>query len=279
MFTHVEVHSARTSSVSGPVGSVTVPRWAFRPDNWSTAFLRGLTPLAQSWAEKRVWEVGVGTGANVVALHGLAPRAEWHFSDYDRRCVPLALKNCARASIALSSLRPLAGSWDLVRAPHGRRAPAVDVLFGCLPQVPAPKAVSEDDLAHYYDPSRYVRRRSGHGLALNETLLRRAKKKNIISRGGQVILNLSGRPGKAQLLGMFASCGYTPVVVHEEIIAQHPHTSLRSLVSIEEECGMPCEFFADVGGTQHLSADEAEQRRLAGEPVFHKIYVVAGTLH
>ncbi len=276
MFIHTGTHYSSPYAVPSTVPIV--PRWAFRPDNWSAAFVRGLTQLTHSWSEKRVWEVGVGTGANLIALHGHAPGAEWYFSDFDRRCARLALKNCAEAGIQAKSLRPLLGSWDLIRAPRGQRAPSVDVLFGCLPQVPAEGSSDEDSLCHYYDPKKYSRRCCGYGLALNEALLRQARKKRIISQGGKVILNLSGRPSKQRLFEMFDSCGYDPVCVHEEIIAQHPYTSLASLAAIEGEQGTSFEFFADESGAMPISAREAEEKRSANEPVFHKICVIEGTL-
>ena len=77
---------------------------------------------------------------------------------------------------------------------------------------------------------------------------------------------------------MFSACGYHPVCVHEEMIAQHPYTSLASLSAIENEQGTSFEFFTDQSGAVRISAQEAEERRSTNEPVFHKICVIEGTL-
>ncbi len=259
---------------------VEVPAWAFKPDGWSDAFLKGLSPQSEEWGERKVWEVGVGTGINLIKLAKQAPQATFYFSDYDARCVPLARQNISAVGLPKTQFRPLFGSWDLVKpAPGGWKAPTVDIVFACIPQVPATtlhKAV-EDEVAHYYDPKRYDES-TLHccGLGLNEALLKQAR--GVLTPEGTTILNLGGRPGIDRLFAMFQSCGYTPQVLHEEVVAQHAETSLLPLAQLERAGNPDFEFFTDIEAQVCVNARTAEERRREGLPLFHKIYVIAGSL-
>lgn len=258
---------------------VEVPPWAFRPDGWSEAFLRGLYTHGDEWGEKKVWEVGVGTGINLIKLARRASRATFYFSDYDDRCVPLARRNIAAAGLPKTQFRPLFGRWDLVKPAAGWKAPTVDIVFACIPQVPATTLLkaAEDEVAHYYDPKRYDES-TLHccGLGLNEALLKQAR--GVLTPEGTVILNLGGRPGIDRLFAMFQSCGYTPQVLHEEVVAQHAETSLLSLAQLERAGNPNFEFFTDIEAKVCVNARDAEERRRVGLPLFHKIYVIAGSL-
>ncbi len=260
--------------------TISVPNWAFIPDHWNVAFLRGLSKLTESWKGLCVWEIGVGTGTNLIALSDTTSNVTWYFSDYDRRCVPLALRNLKLFGCDCQKLNPLHGSWDLVTPPHGSnlQAPKVNVVFGCLPQVPTRIDLSVGDRrSQYYDPTRYPRaHQNALGLGLNETLLIRARK--VLEPGGQVVLNLSGRPGLRRLRALYRETGYAPRLIHRETIPQHAGTSLASLAELEERGHRHFEFYADTECRKPISAGEAEIRRLAGEEVFHNIYVMAGTL-
>lgn len=284
-----------------------VPEWAFEPDQWSEVFWDSLIPLALNWKNKRIWEVGVGTGINLMMLRKLV-EATWYFSDYDARCVPLAIENLNRGANAvdiykrvasrgehnynpksweqlhlrpdLGELCPLTGSWDLVSPPKqgGDTVPTVDIIFGCLPQVPAEIDLGLGDrIAHYYDPNRYPKAHfNALGLGLVETLLVEAK--SVLAPKGEVILNLSGRPGLKRLRSLFRKTGYNPEVIEREVIEQHVGTSLASLATLEENGHEDFEFFYDSDCRIPLDAREAELRRLAGEEVYHYIYVMKGTL-
>lgn len=257
-----------------------IPKWAFKPDQWSEAFLRGLVKLVSNWESRRVWEVGVGTGINLVTLHVHARDAKWYFSDYDPRCTRLALENSLHFGLKRKNLHPLQGQWDLVTPPVGSRlkAPKVDVIFGCLPQVPSDSNLAvADRRAHYYNPVRYPRAHfNAFGLGLVETLLVDAR--NVLIPGGSVVLNLGGRPGRKRLLDLFQQARYTPLIVHSETIEQHASTSLASLAALEKNGHGDFEFFADAFCRQLLNAQEGEKRRREGKKVYHKIYVIAGKL-
>lgn len=277
--TQTRILNDGTFNLDPTTGGIHVPPWAFKPDQWSMAFLRGLTKLASSWRNLRVWEVGVGTGVNLMVLRNQSPSTRWYFSDYDTRCVSLTMENLLRSGAGHKGLHPLKGAWDLVTSPqgNGQSVPRVNVIFGCLPQVPSELDPSVIDwTSHYYDPSRY--REAHHnalGLGLNETLLVRARK--VFAPGGSIVLNLSGRPGLGRLRSIFKEVGYQPAVIHSETIPQHADTSLASLAALEK-CGQSnFEFFADADCKMPVNAREAETRRVSGQEVFHKIYVIAGT--
>jgi len=279
--TQTHILNNGTFNLNPDTGGVYAPVWAFKPDHWSKSFLRGLTKLASRWKNLRVWEVGVGTGVNLMVLRSQSPSTEWYFSDYDPRCVPLALENLLRSGAGKKGLYPLLGSWDLVAPPtdNGQNVPKVHVVFGCLPQVPSETEHSVADwTSHYYDPRLY---REAHqnalGLGLNEVLLIRAR--NVLLPGGSVVLNLGGRPGLSKLHSLFKDAGYRSKVVWQETIPQHTETSLASLAALEANGHhSEFEFFKDLDCEKQIGAGEAEKRRLCGKPIYHKIYVMAGKL-
>lgn len=256
---------------------IMVPTWAFTPDAWNTAFLRGLASLAPGWNSERVWEVGVGPGINVLALHSF-PCREFYISDFNPRCISLALENLALNGLDPGRYCPLEGSWDLVTSQNGIKAPQVDVIYACIPQVPADFDLEEgDNIAHYYRPDRYPDSRLHMvGLGLVEALLKQAR--SVLKENGSVVLNLGGRPGINRLREMFEMCGYAPRVVHEEIVPQHPETSIGSFVALEKSGHAHFEFFADNAGLSPINALAAQARRDNGLPLFHKIYIMEGTL-
>jgi hypothetical protein len=156
----------------------------------------------------------------------------------------------------------------------------MDTIIACVPQVPRPPEINLSDgdkTAHYYDATKYTTLQLNTiGLGLNEALLKKAK--THLKPGGKVILNLGGRPSKETLMAMFTNNGYAAAVLHEEIIPQHAETSLKPLAILETEHVNQYEFFTDAAGQNQINAKQAEQRRLSGESLFHKIYVIEGRL-
>ncbi len=253
-----------------------VPEWAFLPDQWTWAFLRGLR-LAE--LSGRVWEIGVGTGMASFFLRTWFPQIELYFSDLDARCTELAVDNLRGGRMLGSGLQALHGSWDLM-SHERRKAPLVDVVVGCIPQALLPRGErlnDRDNEAHYYDPKMYPESGLHHlGLGLNEALLFRAREQAVLRTGGSAILNLGGRPCLGRLLRMFRDNGYRPRVLYQEVIKQHCGTCLQPFADLEAQ-GEHFEFFGDREAKGSISSSEAERRRVAGDPVFHKIYVIEGT--
>jgi methylase of polypeptide subunit release factors len=255
------------------------PDWAFRPDPWTFAFQRGLRRASAGWNGKEIWEVGVGTGINLLLLSQMVADATWYFSDFNPRCPKLAVRNIERSEGAKPKLRPLWGKWNLTSRMSGvQPAPKVDVLFGCIPQVPSTEDLTVGDrLANYYDARLVAQsRRNAVGLGLVESLLMQAH--SVLLPRGTVILNLGGRPGLARLTSLFADTGYRCEVLHEEVIPQHAETSLAALAEREAAGEPDFELFLDVRARECINARFAERLRKGGKTVYHKIYVIGGTV-
>ncbi|MBI4235149.1 hypothetical protein HY604_02520 [Candidatus Peregrinibacteria bacterium] len=258
---------------------IEIPPYAFKPDQWSRAFLRGLAKLDVSG--KKCLEIGVGTGINVIYLLAKSPDSI-AISDKEGRCVPLACRNIrrhCRESQNLAKVLPYGGSLDLASWLPFAEDGNFDIIYGCLPQVilPKDKQIYEGDaLAHYYERERYASDLGIYGLALNDILLQQVRPH--LKPGGSVVLNLGGRPGQKTLEELFRKNGLRPSILHQEIIAQHAETSLSSLATLEVASGRQFEFFADQEAKQPLNAEQAETRRQNRLPVFHRIYVYQGQI-
>lgn len=257
--------------------AIEVPPYAFRPDQWSKAFLRGLAKT--DVYGKKCLEVGVGTGINVIYLLTKGP-ANIAISDKESRCVPLACRNIrqnVKDENSWKKVLPYPGSLDLAGWLLETDDSNFDLIYGCLPQVILPQGedINRDDaLAHYYEKERYPSDLGIYGLALNDIFLQQTHPH--LNPGGSVVLNLGGRPGQKTLEELFIRNGFKPTLLHHEVIAQHAETSLESLSTLEAATGREFEFFADSNALEPLNANQAEARRENGLPVFHRIYVYQG---
>ncbi len=253
---------------------IEVPEWAFTPDPWNIAFLRGLLATASTLAHEKVWEVGVGTGLVQLFLAHWGVRQSV-FSDYDARCVPLAQENLARTGLHHSGLVPLDGVWDLIdRVDEPGQRPDATTIVACIPQLP-----SAGPAKHHYDPARYPEATLHHiGLGLNEALLRRTR--NAFPMGSRAVLNLAGRPGLKRLLQMFHDCGYQQRILHEELVPQHLGPSLDAFLAAEDDGHGPFEFFRTpvFDRPNPINAHQGAARLRAGDQLFHTIYVIEGTI-
>ena len=265
---------------------IEVPDYAFLPDEWSKAFLRGLEKL--NVEGEHLMEVGVGTGVNAIYLLGKKPRLIT-ITDIDSRNVPLACRNILRHcdDDQIGRVNPYSGSFDLLDDEWFGHTElieqgAVDVVLGCLPQVVVPPDVDIHDgcgVAHYYDSEQYQDCGFGvYGLTLNNTFLRQVREK-IDQESGRVVLNLGGRPGKETLDRLFTYNGFAPQILHEEVILQHPGTKIDTLVAIEKLNNISFEFFSDADGQSQITAVQAAELIEEGENVYHKIYVYQGTIN
>lgn len=254
------------------------PNWAFRPDQWSEVFLRGLSKILFQWKGKSIWEIGVGTGNNIIQLHDRAEAFKWYISDLNPDCTSLAYENILNSlPFNQGNIIPLHGAWDLVTPPidSHEEAPRIDVIFGCIPQVSHILNLKDgDNMAHYYDSKKYSSRLNILGLGLNDVLLKTAK--NLVK--DSVVLNLSGRPGLSKLLDMFDGYGYVPEVIHQEVVLQHCDTSLESLSEFEKIGFHEFEFFSDYQGRNTITATQAEEMRLGHKDVYHMLYVIQGVV-
>ena len=267
--------------VDALIGSkIQVPSFCFNPaDPWAWVFQRGL--LRMHW-HGCVHEVGVGAGLNVLQLITRYPNLEISFSDYHPEAANVAYNNvCGNIpSECRKRVRAVTGAIDLLglNQPNGIVVNDLDAVIACIPQVLANgKSLRQNDnLAHYYERDRYKSELHCLGLGLNDALLEQAK--NALKPGGQVVLNLGGRPGLRRLINMFEAKDFTEVnVIYEEMIPQDRTTSLQSLAAIEGIGNESFEFYADHAGSKPINATIAEVKRVAAESVYHRVYVIAGT--
>ncbi|GHJ07187.1 hypothetical protein TPA0907_15540 [Micromonospora humidisoli] len=276
-----------------------VPSYAFDPsDPWTTTMQSGLARAGLRGC--RVYEVGVGSGTNVVFMLRDCDAELVLASDLDPRLVQLAERCVGEAAPELRDrFRPIHGAVNLIDLPAAGAA-GVDVVVACLPQVPDPHDAmcarfhvaslrapagqapeAADHLAHYYPwtvfhgyPYNAV------GLGLIEALLRQVRAG---VPNAQVVLNLSCRTGREVLLRLLRANGYRPEELASRIVRQHPGTDISFFVALEAAIGgtgferdFVCEFYRDPLGREPISAHEARDRLAAGEPVHHEICVLRG---
>jgi hypothetical protein len=280
-----------------------VPSYAFDPaDPWTQTFQAGLGRAGLRG--RRVYEVGVGSGANVLFMLRDCAASRVAGSDLDRRLPELARTLLTRTAPELADrFRPVHGPVNLLDVHEAvTEAAAADVVVGCLPQVPDPydplyarfrtaqlKTAAhpgdpgDDHVAHYYPWTAF----NDHpfnsvGMGLIEALLTRLK---AVAPQAEVVLNLGCRIGKATLVQVFRSYGYRTEELASRIVRQHAGTDISFFVALESamrgtgyEQDVRCEFYADPQGRSQLSARQAKSL-LDGDPsapVYHEICVLRG---
>jgi hypothetical protein len=280
-----------------------VPSYAFDPaDPWTLTFQEGLARAGLRG--RRVYEVGVGSGANVLFMLRTCAASQVAGSDLDHRLPELARDLLTRTAPELADrFRPVHGPVSLLDVPEAvLEAAAADVIVGCLPQVPDPydplyarfqtaqlrTAASpgdrvDDHVAHYYPWTAF----NDHpfnsvGMGLIEALLTRLK---AVAPQAEVVLNLGCRIGKATLVQVLRSYGYRTDELASRIVRQHAGTDISFFVALETamrgtgyERDVRCEFYADPEGRSQLSARQAKALLDTDPdaPVYHEICVLRG---
>lgn len=279
----VDIRHLQTDLPDTVHGNLKVTPEAFNPkDEWADVLRAGLRKANLSG---RVIEIGVGTGANIVAAlaHHPAITAIWS-SDYSASVAQLAAQNVMGIrGIDQSKFHPIVTQSDLLegfRQYEGEDAP-LDVIFACIPQVRLPENVDQpDQLAHYYsgDVPEGYEKFDQYDLTLNARLLMQAGK-HLEPGEGRIILNLAGRVPMEVLKEMFAHTGFGDVkILHQAIIHQDASTRLHDFIKQEKSKGIEFEFFStpDCSGDK-ITAEQAQALIDSGLPAFHKLYVIQGT--
>ncbi len=256
---------------------IKLPEEVFDPrDPWTEIFANGLRKIAKEKIEnKNVWEVGIGSGVIAVLLKLLGAKKVFG-SDINETAVLTAKENVKRllGKEALKDFEFMVG--DLFS--FLKRLKNIDLVVGCLPQIPVSFEVKGRNTADYYSEKDYPSHFNIVGLGLIDNFLKQIQKEKLLSEKTTIVLNLGGRPSKKTLLELFIKNGFQPEIVDEKIIRQDPNTSLSTLVKIEQNFpSIKFEFFEDPEGKNKISATQAEEKRKKGENVFHKIYVICGT--
>ncbi|WP_217696382.1 hypothetical protein [Rhodobacter aestuarii] len=281
------------------------PEFAFDPrDPWTQTFQRALERA--NLHGKRIYEVGIGTGANAAFLLTICGAARVSGSDLDPRMADLSAHNVLTlAPSAAHRFQPVHGAVSLIDTPEAlAEVEQADVVIGCLPQVACPgdprfeafrnahrtklgvaADVREDDhIAHYYPwadfeefPFNTV------GLGLNEALLRRLR---ACAPRAEVILNFGARVGVPVLCDMFEANGYRPEKLQSQIVEQHAGTDISFFVALEKALGgtgfdeaFNCAFYRDAAGAEPLTA-RAAQAMMDADPqaaIYHEVCTIRGT--
>ena len=280
------------------------PSFAFDPtDPWTETFQQGLERA--NLRERRVYEVGIGTGINAAFMLRMCGAAAVSGSDLDPRLAELAERNVrSLAPDVADRFHPVKGAVSLIDTPEARAEIArTDVVIGCLPQVGDPgderlaafreaqqarlgagAAVPADDhIAHYYPWDQFDEYPfNAVGLGLNEALLRRVRD---VAPKAEVVLNFGSRIGTRILFDFFRANGYEPEKLHSQVVHQDGGTDISFFVALERamsgtgfENGLVCEFFADAEGTKRLSACEAQDLidSTPGASLYHEVCVIRG---
>lgn len=280
-----------------------IPSFAFNPfDPWTMTFQAGLVQAGLSG--RRVYEVGVGSGTNVVFMLRQCAASLVLGSDLDPRLPLLTQRLVTEVAPDLADrVRLIQGSVSLIDAPPAMAAAAgADIVVACLPQVPDPLEAmyarfqaaqlktltdagrqTDDHMAHYYPWGAYDEFPfNSVGLGLIEALL--SKVRSCAPRA-QVILPLGCRIGKDILVRLFQSNRYRPEELISRMVKQDESTDISFFVALEAamrgtgyEKEFACEFYADPEGQLRISASEAQARLDADRstPVFHEICVMRG---
>lgn len=249
------------------------PSNLFFPDAWTETFAQGIQALGKKdgFQGRHVLEVGVGIGINALGIM-TSPNAPAEFTGTD------ICDNAVSASAHLARSHGILNvsmiCSDLLKNVDPTLLHRVDHIVACIPQVPVPGTIllnDGDNYAHYYTPT--GTQWDEWGLGLNAGLLEQATK---LAPQATVTLNLSGRPGIERLKDFFERHNRHARVLFERMVPQHIDTSLAYLAETEKHHpDLPFEFFADPEGIKRINADQAEARRVNGEPLFHKIYVIS----
>jgi len=285
------------------VSGAQVPGFAFDPtDPWTVTFQTGLDRAGLTG--RRVYEVGVGSGANIAFMLRHCGAAMVLGSDLDPRLPLLAQRLVAEVAPDLvHRFRPISGSVSLIDTPVAMgEVTAVDAVVACLPQVPDPEDAlysqfhlsqlaaaaalrdrAADHIAHYYPWTAFQDYPfNALGLGLNEALLRRVR---AYAPRAEVVLNFGCRIGKMALFALFEANRYRPEELASCIVRQHQGTDISFFMAVEAamrgtgcEQDLVCEFYADPAGKWPLSASEAKLLLDAdpATPIYHEICVLRG---
>ena len=280
------------------------PKFAFDPtDPWTETFQKGLEKAGLK--NRRVYEVGIGTGINAAFMLRLCKASAVSGSDLDPRLAELAERNVRElAPRQASHFFPIKGAVSLIDTDEARHSvQQSDVVIACLPQVGDPsdqrlKAFreahraqlahgadqrAEDHIAHYYPWAMFDEYPFNTvGLGLNEALLRRLQRH---APKAEVIMNFGARIGTDILFEFFRSNGYKPKKLYSQIVRQDQGTDISFFVALERalegtdwENDFACRFYADKLGSTSLTACEAQDALSADPetPLYHEVCVIRG---
>ncbi len=226
------------------------------PEHWGRVLLSGLfRRRAKLLKGKRIVEVGAGSGWISIALAKLIKTRSVVSLDAD-----------PQAQIVTQINAILNGVQDRVRP---QLTEPVDYIVGSIPQL-LPKGLRRDSPAL-----------NGYGAGSSEDLqslqfVAASLERSLpyLRRGGSIVLNVAGRAAFDVLRYMFAQWRFVGRLIHRERVQLDAMLSIEPLVRAERETRRHYHFYDMLTGTQPISATQAYQRMLQGDPVWHDLYVV-----
>lgn len=241
------------------------------PEDQDFSFLEGLLHLPpEEYEEKRLVEVGTGSGWLGIALARLTPLASIDGLDPNPQSQAVATCNlwlncdastAARVSFARGEL-PRGGRWDFIAGRIPQRLPLE------IPPVESLEEIGEVDA-----PSRFAAFQKIHedlfGLDLTCRLLDEAPER--LLPGGRLLLDLGGRPGRSILEHMFTRRGYSARVVAARRVEQARGVDFGPLAALEEATGAEFEFYLTPRSAEPICARTALGRISDGHPVWHEV--------
>lgn len=269
MFNIVQVPLRRFFSNAADIVIPVNNEHVFLPEkSWAKTFATGLQKY--KIAGKIVLEVGIGCGVNMAGLM-TSDNKPLKFSGVDKAAPSIVASQWLSIHHGIPS-----NIWqsDLLTNVSDETLQETDIIFACIPQVPRDGEIeNERDLADYYTRRGVVE--DDYGLGLIAGLLDEAASR---APHAKLILNVAERPGSIRINQMFDRHYYKTEIIHKDVVEQDSSTSLITLKAIEENTGINFHFYGDDQAQECISAAEAEERRLAGVPIYHNLCVFEARL-
>ena len=249
-------------------------------DHWTLALAEALTRLHErgELKDQKVIELGAGSGVNMLGLFALG-----HYFSQPPSFIGLDITvESVKACKELAKLhgfedKVILGQANLMDGVDPAILEGTDTVIACLPLVawdyedkgrdPLPREFSD----YYIIPEDQRVKEDDYALGLLARALDQIHEK---TPKASVIFNIAGRQGQLSH-DLFVEHGFPNVEkVVSRIIPHDPLTSLTSFSKWEDKSGKLCRFFTDEAGVNTISAKQAEERRVAGQPLYHELSVV-----
>ena len=255
----------RIGAMRSNITIVSLPT-TFLPESWSQTFAEGLAAYKRQVPPRpvnRAIEIGSGTGWASIVLSKLDLAQEIVAVDMNPQAAAVGRLNAALNGVR--NIRFETGNL-LSDLPADVRA---DLIIACLPQVKKNGSIQGlREVADYYaGGSGYFDR---FGLGLIESALVQSRTR--LERGGRILFNLGGRPGRAVLEDLLASNGFRPNLRHSVMIPQDTGTDISSLAAQEQASNQRFEFFRPEKPGEPISAVQA----LTISNPHHMLYFMEG---
>lgn len=287
----LSIHNASVPELAEPIRLI-LHSAVFSPEYWGRTFAEGLLKDPGIFGNKRIVELGTGSGWISLLLLNRTEAQEILGLDINPVAVVIAnLNKWLNGTYADGTLRlsragvPIVKAFraevsDLLSQPLAR-GERFDHVIGCIPQVLHPDAERTDsaqgELSYrdLYDLSNYCFNQGiledRFGLPLIARALEEAQL--CLNHQGLLTLILGGRPGQMAIEQMFRRRGYLPNLWWMRRIQQSDDTDLAQLVNLELAHDIKFHFFSSNSSRYSIPASTAVELQKRGRKVFHDLLV------